>query len=144
MKGHRYFLDTNIFLRPIVKDNPQKVADCERLFEALKNGEVKAVTSHLVLAELVWTAQKSYQIQKEAMVRIIQGILAIKNLKIQDTFSSTLALQHYKTYPVKFIDALLATHSSILKNQVVLISYDRDFDKLGITRKEPGEILKEK
>lgn len=142
MKGHRYFLDTNIFLRPIVKDDPQKVEDCERLFEALKIGKVQAITSHLVLAELVWTAQKSYHIQKDEIVKIIEGVLGIKNLKIQDIFSSPLAIQYYKIHSVKFVDALIASHSSIVNDQVVLVSYDRDFDKLGVSRKEPGEIIK--
>jgi predicted nucleic acid-binding protein len=53
MKEFNYFLDSNIFLRPIIKDNFQKVKECEILFEEIKRGKLKAFTSNLVLSEIV-------------------------------------------------------------------------------------------
>lgn len=35
MKEFKYFLDSNIFLRPIVKDDIQKVKECERIFKKI-------------------------------------------------------------------------------------------------------------
>ena len=42
---------------------------------------------------------------------------------------------------MKFIDALIASHKSIQEEAAVIVSYDKDFDKLGILRKEPKDII---
>ncbi len=141
MKGHRYFLDTNIFLRVIVKDNKEKLAACEALFEMIEQGKIKAFTSHLVLAEIVWTAQKSLGIPKKDIIKILEGILHIKNLKIEDGFDLSLAIHYFQTSPVKFVDALIASHTFIQKKETVVVSYDKDFDTIGIIRKEPSELV---
>jgi len=141
MSEFRYFLDSNIFLRPIVKDNPEKVRDCEGLFEKLKKGEIKALTSNLILAEIIWVGNSFYKIEKKDLVGMIRGILDFKNLKIIDSFDSRKAMEFYEKYPVKFIDALIASNPKIFKKEITIISYDKDFDKLDVKRKEPKEVL---
>jgi len=42
-------------------------------------------------------------------------------------------------YKVKYGDCLIATQ---IPKGVTLVSYDKDFDKLGVGRKEPAELLK--
>lgn len=142
MSGFRYFLDSNIFLRPIVKDNPEKVRDCERLFEKIERGEIKVFTSNLILAEIIWVGKGFYKIKKEDLVGTVRGILDFKNLKIIDDFDSRKAIEIYEKYPVKFIDALIASNSKIFKKEITIISYDKDSDKLHVKRKEPKEVLK--
>jgi len=142
MSEFRYFLDSNIFLRPIVKDDPEKVRDCERLFEKIERGVIKAFTSNLILAEIIWVGNSFYKIKKEDLIEMIRGILDLKNLKIIDNFDSRKAIGFYEKYPVKFIDALIASNPKIFKKEITIISYDKDFDKLNVKRKEPKEILK--
>ena len=141
MKDYSYFLDTNIFLRPVVKDDAQKVIACEGLFRLVTEGKIKAFTSHLVLAEFVWTSQKFYQISREEVSNILEGILGIKNLKIREKFNSSIAIQYYIQSNVKFIDALIASDSSIQKGTVKVVSYDKDFDKIKIPRIEPHQLI---
>jgi len=141
MKDYKYFIDSNIFLRPIVKDDLAKVKECERIFEKINKGEIKAFTSNLVLAELIWTGKKVYGIEKTELIKVIRGILDLRNLKIVDDFNSRLALAIYEKYPIKFIDALIASNPKIYKKEAVVVSYDKDFDKIGIKRKEPSQII---
>ncbi len=141
MRDYNYFVDTNIFLRPIVKDDSQKVTACENLFKFISEGKIKAFTSHLVLAELVWTSQKSYRIPKEEISGVLQGILSIKNLKIRETFNAATAINYYIHSTVKFIDALIASDASIQKGIAKVISYDKDFDKMKIPRVEPHQLI---
>ena len=141
MKEFKYFLDSNIFLRPIIKDDIQKVRDCERVFEKIKKGEIRAFTSNLILAEIIWTGLKFYEIKKEELIKVLKGILDFKNLKIVDNFNSRLAIEIYERKPIKFIDALIASNPSIFKKETKVISYDKDFDKLRIIRIEPKELL---
>lgn len=142
MKEFNYFLDSNIFLRPAVKDDLQKVKECEVLFGKIKKEEIKVFTSNLVLAEIVWVCSNFYGLQKEEIIKILGGILKFKNLKIIDKFDPFLTMELFEKYNVKFIDVLIASNPQISQKKVIMVSYDRDFDKIGVKRKEPKEIVR--
>ena len=139
---HEYFVDTNIFLRIIVKDDEKKAADCEKVIEAIRKGALRAITSHLVLAEVVWTCLSLYRIAKSDVARLGRGIISIHHLSFHDDFDALRALSYYDEYSVKFIDALIASHARIARGEVEILSYDTDFDKMGIARVEPCDVLK--
>ena len=52
-----------------------------------------------------------------------------------------MAIELFEMYSVKFIDCLLASSKLVQKGDAVILSYDRDFDKLGVRRVEPKDIL---
>ncbi|MDA2936080.1 PIN domain-containing protein [Patescibacteria group bacterium AH-259-L05] len=140
MKEYKYFLDSNIFLRAIVKDDLKKARECHELFKKIKKGEIRACTSCLILAEIVWMS-KFYKLSKQEIVIILKGILNIKNLKIIDSYNPVMAIKTYETYNVKFIDSLIASTLPIYKENMIVVSYDKDFDKLKIRRIEPSKII---
>ena len=144
MKGGSYFLDTNIFLRPIVSDDSAKSADCAALIAVIRSGRIHAETSHIVLAEIVWTLLSFYRFTKEEVLQAVNAIIAIPHLNIRDSINTLEALDMYAAKNVKFIDALIASHPKLAGGKMKIVSYDRDFDVLGVARVEPGDILKEK
>ncbi|MDI6602933.1 MAG: PIN domain-containing protein [Patescibacteria group bacterium] len=85
----------------------------------------------------------SIKLKKRDLIEAIGGILDFKNLKIIDDFDFRKAIEIYEKYPVKFIDALIASNSKIFKKELTIVSYDKDFDKLDVRRKEPKKVLKE-
>jgi len=142
MREYKYFLDTNIFLRSIVKDDLQKTNDCEKLFDLIEQDKIKTITSSIVLAELVWTSISFYKIPKKQIIKILRGILKLKRLKFSHDCNIFSAIAFYEKYNVKFVDAIIAANTFLSKKNVKIISYDRDFDKLSITRIEPNELIK--
>jgi len=142
MKEHSCFIDTNIFLRVLLEDDPEKFEDCIKFLNKVKKGKIKGFTSNLILAEVNWTLLRLFKFPKDRVIKGIASILNLKNLKIKDNFDSYLALKIYKEFSVKFIDALIASNPKIYRGDIILISYDKDFDKIkGIIRKEPKEML---
>jgi predicted nucleic-acid-binding protein len=141
MKGNSYFIDTNIFLRPITKDNAKSAEECEFLFQKIKNGNINAFTSNLVLTEVFWVLKSVYKLKKQELTRILEAISKLKNLKINNRENFDKAVELYEKNNIKFIDALIASHPKILNKEMTIISYDKDFDKLKILRKEPGNLL---
>ena len=137
----RYFLDTNIFLRIVVKDDKKKAEDCAKLLEMARAGKIHVVTSHLVLAEFVWTCLSLYRLKKLEVVKLVSGIASIPHLSVIDVYDTLRALALYEKYSVKFIDALIASHSFFQEHGCSIISYDTDFDILGLTRLEPAHLL---
>jgi len=140
MKEISYFLDTNIFLRAIVRDDAKKAKECEALLQAIMEKKIRAFTSHVVLSEIAWVGRGVYKMSKQEIIDAVRGIATIKNLKIRDRFNAFIALEYFEAHNVKFIDALIASDSSFVKGAFVIVSYDRAFDKLGIQRVEPDKI----
>lgn len=54
---NRQFVDTSLFLRDLTNDLPEQADRVEVLLRRAVGGELKLVTSSLVVAELVWTME---------------------------------------------------------------------------------------
>lgn len=141
MKENSYFVDTNIFLRPIVKDSQKAAQECKELFQKIRASEINAFTSNLVLVEIHWVLKRFYQLKKGDLLKILKGIYKFKHLRIENKQNMGKALELYEKHSVKLVDAIIASHSRVLSKEVVIISYDKDFDKLGVLRKEPKDLL---
>lgn len=137
----RYFIDTNIFLHTLIKENKIAFDECYQLLSEIKAGNIKASTSHIILAELVWTLSSYYGLPKEMVIRAAKSIVNLRGLQLVDGYQAGMSLELYEKRPVKFIDTLIASIINIHEKKWTIISYDKDFDKLGVLRKEPGEIV---
>lgn len=135
------FLDTNIFLRVLIADERRMHLECKSLVAKIAAGSLQAVSAHLILAELQWTLASFYQFPKEQVVQALESVIALDNLKFVNDFEATLAVSLYRGASVKFIDAIVASQPEIRAGRLSVVSYDRDFDKLGVKRLEPAEIL---
>lgn len=138
-----FFLDTNIFLRFLVDSKGRQHRECISLFEKLESGQVKALTCALVLMEINFTLKSFYHFPEKRCQQIIKRIMESKNLKMIDSYNYQKFLQFLSVGKVKFVDCLIASLSFFEKGGKI-ISYDNDFDKLGLKRIEPGDLFKKK
>ncbi len=137
----KYFVDSNIFLRFLIQENPKVFNDCSNFLKMIKMGKINAVTSDLVVSEIVWVMDSFYNKSKLEIVKGVGGIVKINNLKLVEDYNTNLALEIFSTKNVKFIDALIASNSKIQMKKITVVSYDKDFDKLGVKRLEPSDII---
>ena len=135
-----YFIDTNIFIRVLELENQKTFDECSDFLKLVKNSKIKAFTSGEVLSEIVWVLSSSYKESKSKIVKSLKGIVGLNGLKIVDDLDLEYALRKYEEKNVKFIDALIASNSKIQSRKMIIISYDKDFDRIGVIRKEPGQI----
>lgn len=141
MKESNYFIDTNIFLRVIAKNGKQSTKDCELLFKNIKEGTIKAITSSLVLAEINWTLKRLYKLSRKDIVKALKSVIEMKHLKIENKENAFRTLELYEKHNVKFVDAIIASRHDILNRTMPVVSYDKDFDKLKVLRKEPKDLF---
>lgn len=139
----RYFIDTNIFLRSLHKENPKIFSDCIMLVAAIKENKIDAYTGTIVLTEVAYTLKTFYHFEKDKIIEGLQGIINISGLKILDSYDQNLALNIFEKHSIKYIDALIASNEEIYTRKMTIISYDSDFDKLKILRKEPSQVAKD-
>lgn len=134
-----YILDTNIFLRTLIKEDEKSFSDCVNLLELVKKNKINAVVPGVVLSEIVWVLRSFYKIPKSEVVKSVKSIQKLSGLKIIDGYQYDQALDFYGEKNVKYIDCLIA---SLVKDEsYTVVSYDKDFDKLKIKRQQPEELL---
>ena len=109
--------------------------------ESVKTGKNEAYISSLVIAEINWILSKFYKLSKEEVIMKLNGVLGLKNLKIIDDVDPVFALKMFQDHSVKFIDAMIASNSLVSKGEMIIVSYDRDFDKMGVKRIEPADLI---
>jgi len=133
------FVDTNVFLRFLTKDNLKKSERSYKLFQKAERGDVSLSTTESVVAEIVFILQskKIFNISREEIVKSLMPVIKIKGLKVPHKNIIITALLFYSKYNIDFEDAILASFTLNSKTKE-LFSYDRDFDKIeGIKRLEP-------
>ena len=133
------FIDTNIFLRFLTKDDPVKAAKCRKLLQSASVGDLKLYTTDLVVAELIWVLQspKTYNLNPAEIFKVTMPLLTIKNLYFpcKNVFPDIMEL--FQTEKIDYIDA----YNSVImlgRNIDTIYSYDKHFDLLpDVIRKEP-------
>jgi predicted nucleic acid-binding protein len=130
------FIDTNIFLRYLTKDDPSKYYKCREIFKKAIQGNIELVTSGIVIAELIWTLLSYYKVQKADVIDKISIIVNTDNLYIPDKDVITDALVLYSRKNIDYIDAYNAIFMKRYGFEEIY-SYDEDFDAVeGIKRIE--------
>jgi len=131
------FVDTNIFLRYLTKDDPEKYERCRERFKRVVKGEITLSTSAMVIAELIWTLQSYYKVPKAEVIEKATVIVGTKNLSIPDKHIVADALVLYARKNIDFIDAYNAVFMRYHGIRDIY-SYDEDFELIeDIKRIEP-------
>lgn len=145
MSRQSYFIDTTIFLQALVAEDKKKAAECRKLLQYIRDyDEIDAWTSSLVVAETEWICQQVYNLDPKTINEIVRSILGLRNLKILQRIDLRYALDIYDRFRMKFLEALIASNASLVGEHPLIVSYDRDFDKIGISRIEPKQVLNPK
>ena len=123
MKAEICFADTNLFLRFLTNDVPDQADKVETLLHRAGKGEVKLVTTGLVIAEIVWTLESFYQVPK---ADIQDKVLAILNTPGLEVENADLLLQAAVMYAEKNVDFIDAFNAAWMMKQDVENAYTFD------------------
>lgn len=136
------FLDSNIFLRFLTRDDERKAEACRELFRRLDTREEQATTSESVIAEVVYVLSApsgaGYGLSPAEVASCLKPLLAVEGLKLARKRRYRRALDVYAAHPfLDFEDALSVAH---IEDQKLdgLTSYDADLDRVsGVVRRQP-------
>ena len=133
MNGSK-FVDTNVLIR-IWEGKPEFVGWLENIST---NGKEVCVPS-VVIAEVVWVLTSFYKKSREEIKDFIETIGNTESLKIVTKHDIVKAISLYENSKVKFTDCMIAGY---LGENDVIVSEDRDFDKLdGVKREDVSSQL---
>lgn len=135
-----YFIDTNIFLRTLVKEDETSFQECLQFLTKVKQGQMKAVTNSLVLAEVAWTLRSYYRLSRPEIAQALESILSLRNLKFRGQQDYWQAVQLYRNGATKYIDCTIAAIPELRQHEWEIVSYDRELDGFELIRKEPIQV----
>jgi len=138
MDAETVFADTNLFLRYLTNDVPDQADLVESVLQRAAKGKVNLVATSMVIAEIVWTLESYYELDKKEIQEMVLGILNTDGLEVIGSDLVLQAIVHYADKNVDFIDAFNAAW--MIKNDVDKIyTFDqKHFNRFeGITTELP-------
>ncbi len=134
------FVDTNILLRYLTRDDEQKAEACFALLLRSEQGEEELVTSDLVIFKTVFMLQsrRHYDLPRERIRELVEPVIGLRGLRLPRKAVYVRAFDLYCEQNIDFADAYNAAYMEALGLSEIY-SYDTDFDRLqGISRIEPA------
>lgn len=127
------FVDANIFLEIFLKNN--KIEDCKKFLEKSRLGDISTFTSDFI----VYTCLIQIQYKTKEINNMNDFVIFINTLNLNilrlNIANIPRTVELMNKYKLDFDDALVV---SFMKDNNIktLISFDRDFDKVNIIKRE--------
>jgi len=133
------FVDTNIFIRFLTKDDPVKAKACFKLFREAEKGGLELQTTESIIAEIVYIleSKRLYNLSRSEIAKCLFPVIRIRKLRIPYKITMISALEIYSRENIDFEDAVLVSHA-LRTGSKEIYSYDKGIDKImTIKRLEP-------
>jgi predicted nucleic acid-binding protein len=133
------FIDTDVIIRFLTGDDPEKQAAATTLFEQIEQGLLTVQAPDTVIADAVYvlSSPRLYHLARGDIREMLAALVRLPQFHVQNRWSVLRALDLYASTKLDFGDTLIIA-SMELQGSHLLFSYDADFDHVqGITRQEP-------
>lgn len=124
----KYIVDTNVFLRFLLKDNKKYFNQAQKYFAQAKEGKITLILLPQVLFEIDYVLRGVYSLSKKETVDILSTLVKSPALEIKNRKVLIEVVEKYKKINIDLFDIYLA---GIAKQQKAkLLSFDKDFRKI--------------
>jgi len=108
MALNNYWLDANIILRYLTKDNETLSPKAKTIIDNIANYKGFAYINTLVLHEVIYILENVYNIDRKAISESISNLISISNINIIDVNKQSLklALKDYTKTKIDFPDCM--------------------------------------
>src|SRR6266487_6683335 len=123
------FIATDVIIRFLTGNNPDKQAAVTALFEQVEQGLLTVQALDIVIADAVYvlSSPRLYHLARHAIQESLVALVRLTQFHMQNRWSVLQALDLYASTKLDFGDALIIASMQQQGSQV-LCSYDADFD----------------
>lgn len=77
------FLDTNIIIRLLTQDDPEKFAACKALFERIERGETTVFLPDVIVGECIFvlTSTRGYNLSRQEVAELLTPLLQLTHVE---------------------------------------------------------------
>lgn len=122
------YLDTNVILRLIIKDNLDQLKVITDLFNKVSTKKVKLFSSTLAIFETEWVLRSFYKFEKNDIVELLKKILSIKEINFSETEILNLTLENMSKNSLGLEDNYHISYS--IFNNLDFFSFDEKANKV--------------
>jgi predicted nucleic acid-binding protein len=134
-------VDTNVFLRHFLKDEPEQARQSSAFLGRIRRGEVSAVLLPTAVLEIIFILERQYSATRDEVFTLLSEILELRELDVADRAQLIDAANVYRERRgISFADAY---HCAMARDfhGGSIISFDRKLNGIpGVTRKDPDEV----
>jgi uncharacterized protein len=133
------FVDTDVFIRLLTGDDPDKQARSAALFQQVEDGTLTVAAPSTVIADAVYVlaSPRLYHLPRNQIAALLTTLVRLRNFRVQNRRAVLRALGAGAGTNLDFGDALIIAAMQ-QSGADVLYSFDADFDRVsGIIRREP-------
>lgn len=123
------FVDTNYFLRFLIRDVEEQYQEVRKLFEKGISKEAKLFTSLVVFFEIYWVLSSFYQKDKQELIMKLAEVLELKFIKIKEREILEKAIKLFSCSNLSLEDTFNLVYSQ--KNKAIrFATFDKKLSKM--------------
>jgi predicted nucleic acid-binding protein len=133
------FLDTDVIIRYVTGDDPDKQARAAKLFENVESGKIRLVMPLTVVADAVHVlaSPRLYNRPRSEVASALTLWVKSRHIRVPNRRTVLRALELFGRLNLDFGDCVIIASMEQAQSDKVY-SFDEDFDRIkGITRVEP-------
>ncbi len=131
-------IDTNVLVRFFTADHSPEYIKLLQFFKDLENGDMHVELKLIVLFQTLFVLRSVYKVPKISVSEALLSLIEFKGIRIKEKKIVKKMLYLWGESNLEIVDCYLVACLEANK-QTILYSYDKDFDKFGILRNEPGK-----
>ena len=123
-----YFADTNIFIRFLLRDNPQQASQAKKYFSLAKEGKIQIIILSEILFEIDYILRKVYGLSRLETTQKLSDLVGSYYFDVKDRSIFIKALELYPKTNFDLVDIFLFERAKDAGGDV--LSFDKDFERL--------------
>jgi predicted nucleic acid-binding protein len=124
----KYFVDTNVFLRFLLKDNKNYFNKAKKYLTLAKEKKIVLILIPQVLFEIDYVLKGVYSISKKERVAILSNLVKSPALAVENRKLLIEVVEKYEKLNIDLFDIYLWTIAHQQKAKI--LSFDKDFKKI--------------
>lgn len=125
------FVDANVFLRFLTKDDDGQASKAKSLFLKAQEGKLRLVTGPPILFEIAWTLKVRYKLSHTEILDVLESLIATPWLEMVDRDLAEEAVNIARLSGQDFADAYIHASAQQIGAAGVATFNRKHFEKLG-------------
>lgn len=124
------FIDTSIVIRFLTRDVEHQFLEAERLFVAMRDGNLRGRIEPSVISEIVHVLGKHYGVERADIASAVNDLLLLDGFTVSDAEEIAVALQLWQQMRrLSFADAMHIAYARNL-DAGIIASFDKGLDRV--------------
>ena len=124
----KYVVDTNVFLRFLLKDNKKYFNQARKYLTRAKERKITLILLPQVVFEIDYVLKGVYSLSRKESANILSSLIKSPDLEVKERKILIETIEKYKKINIDLVDIYL---SAVAKQQKAkILSFDKDFKKI--------------